>query len=513
MKTRLTAAVLAVMLSFSLLVGCSDNGNTQTTVTGETTAAATTTEQLLTTTTAETTTAETTTTKRSTAKKTATTTENVTAIVTVPSSITTASTTAPIEEGEPVVNVTDPTTTLSISTSTSRRTVPPRVTTTKKDWSYLFPVKVEGTIEERAAAVNNRLNGKQPVKIASERALVTEFNKDWAFTHHPGLAYFKGKWYASFTQGIKDEDAPGQRIVLSSSEDFLNWSEPVVIGPCLDNEMVNGQLTSNISSPLFVCGDRMLITYGCTSYPPEKFDYRGRFQANGDLSGITKKSFLIFTEDGVNWSEPVKFGYASNDTLRQTVTGRWFSSYGTSGRYSDEATPSGFYWLSCGLSGAQRSDATKRNNGANHTESSWFQTKDHVLHIMVRSDTDFLWMMESYDNGKTWSDLYPTNFGSSSTMWKFGELPDGRIYGVGTSGDRYTSRNKLELWISEDGVNFDTCYIIRDEEEPQQQKYGWAKGGRYGYPSVVVRDGYLHVLYSRHKEYMEVSRVKLSDIR
>lgn len=98
-------------------------------------------------------------------------------------------------------------------------------------------------------------------------------------------------------------------------------------------------------------------------------------------------------------------------------------------------------------------------------------------------------------------------------MWKFGELPDGRIYGVGTSGNASSGRDKLELWLSDDGINFDTCYIIRDEKDSQQRKPGWAKGGLYGYPSVQIRDGYLHVLYSRHKEYMEVSRVKLSDIK
>ena len=512
MKLRLTAIVLAAVMSLSLFVGCNDNDDTSATTTTEATTTTTGEEETTTSaeeeTTAATEDATTAATKKSTTKKVTSTTKEKVTYKTL-SKTTTAVTTAPTNNS--VAGVTDPTTT--VSTSSTRATVPPRVTTTKKDWSHIFPVKVTGTIEERAAAVNNNLNGKQPVKLPSDRALVTEYNKEWQFTHHPGLTYFKGKWYASFTQGYKDEDAPGQRCVVSSSEDFIHWSEPVVVGPCIENSMVAGQLTANLCSPIYTCGDKMFLTYSATSYPPSKF-LNGKFQANADLSNTTDKAFVTFTEDGVNWSEPSQYtGGGGMDTLRQTITGRWFAAHGTRGKFSDKANPDGLSWEMKGLSAAQGADATKRNNGAKHTESSWFQTKDNVLHIMVRSDTGFLWMMESYDNGETWSDLYPTNFGSASTMWKFGELPDGRIYGVGTSGDQNTSRNKLELWVSEDGINFDTCYIIRDEDDTKQQGYGWAKGGRYGYPSVVIRDGYLHVLYSRHKEYMEVSRVKLSDIK
>ncbi|MBQ6830430.1 MAG: exo-alpha-sialidase [Clostridia bacterium] len=510
MKTRLFALLLAAVLSVSLFVGCNDNGDQ--TVTTTTTEATTTTTEESTASSEEDTTStegeEPTSSKKSTTTKKVTTTTSKKTYRTLPSTATTAT----AATSDSIDNVTEPTSTGSVTTT--KKTVPPRVTTTTKDWSYLFPVKVEGTIEQRAAAVNNKLNGKQPVKIASEKATVTEYNKEWGFTHHPGLAYFKGKWYASFTQGIKDEDAPGQRCVVASSEDFFNWSEPVVVAECLENELKPGTLTANQCSPIYTCGDKLILNYSCTSYPPNKFDSQNRFQANADLSGTVSKSFVITSTDGVNWSEPSTYGGGGGlDTLRQTVTGRWFASHGVRGKYTDKAVPDGLSWNFKGLSTEQRNDATKRNNGAVHTESSWFQTKDHVLHIMVRSDTGYLWMMESYDNGETWTDLYPTNFGSSSTMWKFGELPDGRIFGIGTSGDQYTSRNKLELWISEDGVNFDTCYIIRDEVEPAQKGYGWAVGGRYAYPSVQIRDGYLHVLYSRHKEFMEVSRVKLSDIK
>lgn len=496
MKIRVFGLMLAAVLSLSLFAGC-DNGDTQTTTTTEST---TTTEVTTTTVTDDTTATE----------EVAKTTQSTTKKATTTKATTTKATYRTL--GTVVTQATDPINVTEVTTTTSK-TRASRTKKTTADWSHIFPVKVEAGIEERAAAVNNELNGAQKVKLPSDRAFVTYYDPEWSFTHHPGLAYFNGKWYANFTQGYKDEDAPGQQIVVCSSDDFLTWSKPVVVGPCTENTMVKGQLTANICGPIYACDGKLFVSYSACSYPPSKFDSQGRFQANSDLE-CQSQSFIVMSSDGVNWSEPTLYsGGGGGDTLRQTVTGRWFKAYGITGLFNDDETPNGLYWEAKGLSHTQRNDATARNNGTVHTESSWFQTKDHVLHIMVRSDTGYLWMMESYDNGETWTDLYPTNFGSSSTMWKFGELPDGRIYGVGTSGNASSGRDKLELWISEDGINFDTCYIIRDEKDSVQRRPGWAKGGAYGYPSVQIRDGYMHVLYSRHKEYMEVSRVKLSDIR
>ena len=69
----------------------------------------------------------------------------------------------------------------------------------------------------------------------------------------------------------------------------------------------------------------------------------------------------------------------------------------------------------------------------------------------------------------------------------------------------------LHLYVSKDGYNFDTGYILRDEPY-NQQRSGYAKGGPYAYPEVLFAGEYMYVLYSKQKEVMEISRVKLSDI-
>ncbi len=75
------------------------------------------------------------------------------------------------------------------------------------------------------------------------------------------------------------------------------------------------------------------------------------------------------------------------------------------------------------------------------------------------------------------------------------------------------------------GSNYhDTCYILRDEYDiaetsdlfvgkgRNQHCPGWSKGGEYAYPYAVMDDTYLYVAYSRHKEMIEVTRVKLTEI-
>ena len=43
------------------------------------------------------------------------------------------------------------------------------------------------------------------------------------------LAQFQGGYYYGFSNGRIDEDDPGQRILIRSSEDAVHWSEPMVI--------------------------------------------------------------------------------------------------------------------------------------------------------------------------------------------------------------------------------------------------------------------------------------------
>jgi hypothetical protein len=64
------------------------------------------------------------------------------------------------------------------------------------------------------------------------------------------------------------------------------------------------------------------------------------------------------------------------------------------------------------------------------------------------------------------------------------------------------------LSLSEDGVRFDRAFILADEDY-EMRRPGLHKGGLYGYPHTLLRDGFLHVIVSLRKEAVAVLRLPL----
>ncbi len=143
-------------------------------------------------------------------------------------------------------------------------------------------------------------------------------------------------------------------------------------------------------------------------------------------------------------------------------------------------------------------------------EGSFYQTDDGILHMLLRTNTERLWVTESSDDGATWSLPQPTEFSDNATKFHFGRLPDGRFYYVGCPDpEPRWQRSPLVLSLSEDGMCFDHHYILADDSTPYEQgAAGMHKGGDYGYPHTLVHDGCLHIIVSRRKEAVEVMRVQ-----
>ena len=148
--------------------------------------------------------------------------------------------------------------------------------------------------------------------------------------------------------------------------------------------------------------------------------------------------------------------------------------------------------------------------GAAVCEGSAFQTDDGVIRVPLRSTgAQFrhrLWLTESRDNGQTYSAPVETEFSDTNAKFQFGRLPDGRFFYIGNPVGG--GRTPLVLSLSRDGMEFDRHMILGETPYAMAQP-GRAKGGEYGYPNVLVYDGWLHVVVSRQKEAVEVLRLKL----
>lgn len=428
---------------------------------------------------------------------------------------TTVTTTLAEDTASTTVTNTDSATTNSAAknTTTTRRTVATGSLTTKVDMS-VFPVKPALTAAQSAARINNRLSASA-TKITSDYYQVSGYESNFGYKHHPGLAVFKGRLYASFSRGYKYEDAPGQDGVVTSAplNNLNSWSTPVVAAPA--RTLPDGNKSFVIPGFLYVAEDKLLLFYMDKSYGSQHFDSQGNFLTDKVLYQNAKYldsyNRVVYTTDGVNWSEPANIGVAANESPRQTLTGQWLAGAGSQLIYSGDTKPNGFYWEMIGMTPTQYRASLARGNLSLLTEASWYQTDDYIIHQMLRSHDGYVWMSESYDNGKTWTEAYPTNFTSDTTMANFGRLPDGRYYFVG-SPTMGSGRYPISLYVSKDGYNFSTAYTLRDEKYTAKD-YNWTKAGAFAYPEVLINGEYMYVIHSQYKEKMTLTRVKLSNIK
>ena len=367
------------------------------------------------------------------------------------------------------------------------------------------------SIEQESLSINN--NAYSMGKIPSEVARVTKYDPEWAFMHHPaGIVYFKDKYYTAFSRGEWGEDFPGQQMAMSVSDDFYNWSDPTVIFPAPQGTY--GQ-TCVIPVGFYVFQDTLIANVYVHDYGEKFFNEDGSFNPTGGGT-VTTTIQQIYTTDGVNWSSPRQIN--SVYTLaypRPISTGGWFSCNGKWMHYTDDKNPSGLTaWNWTVMSTEQITNSHNRNGGKALTEGSWYEGPDGVLHSMIRSDSGYLFHAASYDGGKTMTEFYPTNFSSDNTQFNFWNLSDGRALGIGTPNEdeNIWGMWPLNLYVSEDGYNFDTVYTVRDEWYTLEQQ-GYSKGGQYAYMKMMELDGYLYIFYSRMKEVMEITRLKISDIK
>lgn len=412
---------------------------------------------------------------------------------------------------------------ISQGTTTTTQSTRKTVTTRSKSSqvvSDLYPIDRVLTPEQAAAAVKH-VDGSLFTKIPKETAAVTKYDPTLPFSHHTGIAYFKGKIYGMFTQhgeAVLDpklttgqytygEDYPGQCLSVASSSNFYDWSAPQMVVKAWKGLIGDVAI---IPTGIYAADDKLFVTFMAHDFGGVYWS-GGKFQPKGDDSAAaTTTTWMCYSTDGVNWTDPVNFGALVGGTIKQLKSGRWWAG----GYYTDKAKPDGFFWEAGGITPDQIMRAKSR--GATiFTERSWYENRDGVLFDMARTDTGVMWLSQSYDGGDTWSEAYPTNFTSDNNQFPMISLPDGRIVAVGSPGrdaggpwDMWP----LNLYISEDGYDFNKAYTISDEKY-QLKKPGYSKGGSFGYPKLMIQGDYLYVYHSKMKEVIEIHRIKLSDIK
>jgi hypothetical protein len=345
-------------------------------------------------------------------------------------------------------------------------------------------------------------------RLKIERSFVYLPGNEWMYSHHPYITFFRDKYIAIWSNGMKDEDAPGQRVVFAVSKNFFNWSRPAALAlPAAYNDTLLNVLTA---AGFHQFGDTLAVYYG--EYSPFR---------------TQTKLWARLSTDGEHWSEPIDMNVPVNPNHgpHATASGRLIISGNFTFPYTDDAK---------GLSGWKMSSFYpdsfyKEDNPATFyapaekaglpplCEGSFFQTKDGVIHMLMRVTgkgwKGRLWLTESKDDGRSWSHPVETPFTDNDSKFHFGQLEDKRFYYVGIPDTlQHYGRNPLVLSLSNDGKVFNQHYIVANSRY-ELKKEGLWKGGQYGYPHTMIKGNYLYVIVSRQKEAVEVLRFNLNQLQ
>ena len=311
-----------------------------------------------------------------------------------------------------------------------------------------------------------------------------------------------------WSSGHDAEDNLGQRIMIASSDDGLKWSEPAIL---VDTIMGDNSEMVCYALGFYSNGETLVAYYHSYEYKESSLQNNGTFRPEGSGHNTNDGNYLIYSNDGINWSEPVSINYTNSLAAapEKTADGKLITMGATNFIYTYDLSG-----ITGWTAGVMPKDLTKEiiSNGTvkTFTEGNIYELLDGTLRVVYRTNTDYLWCAKSTDGGLTWTVPYKTNMTDDHSKVNMGTLPDGRYYYVGNpirGGDRLP----LMLSVSEDGDSFDTHYILRNEPYTIKSS-GLYKGGNYAYPSVCFDDEYMYIIYSKGKEVIEVTKISLDDI-
>lgn len=342
-----------------------------------------------------------------------------------------------------------------------------------------------------------------------------------AYSHHPQITSLNGTLFVTWSIGHFHEDGPGQRMVISRSEDRgLTWSPPETLmavtsgehrPPCITSGGLyvwEGGITAYYSSYEFTLE-------GALSFAETGVEARGSSTVPHLQEVHT--GVLTSTDGGTTWEHSgVRIpGFITNLSPVQLANGRLILTSNRMHAWSDD--PAGIHgWTISPLPGLPV-DYYEGAGGDHPIQASWrhlgicegavYEVPGKPVRLLSRTSKGFLALAESPDCGATWTAPSPTGFTDCGSRMQFGRLPDGRYFALNcpdpAQPESGLRRTPLVLALSEDGDVFDRHYIIGDEPDRPPRFPGAYKHGRYGYPYAHCMDGQLYIVNSVGKEDIE----------
>ena len=327
------------------------------------------------------------------------------------------------------------------------------------------------------------------------------------YNHQAGICRWRGKYWYVFSNGRVDEEAPGQRTLITHSEDLAAWSRPGCVAP----GDVQGRMWRNTGG-IMGYDDRLVVfvqtkTGGGAARRPG--------MSARDESRITCGVGLFVSADGESWTaRDVAEDCYWFEAPRLTREGRLLCAGSRRGH------PIVFLWpganpldrpevVEIPFDGSRGMDSGRFPYG----EASWYETDEGAIFMFHRNETDEmrLRVAVSEDGGRSWTPPMLSNIPDSKSRVSAGRLTDGRFFLINNAIADLLNRVPLMISISSDGVKFERQYFLINE--PAAIAFpGALKAHGHQYPCALVEQDRLIVAYSVNKEHMELLTVDPSDL-
>ncbi len=121
-----------------------------------------------------------------------------------------------------------------------------------------------------------------------------------------------------------------------------------------------------------------------------------------------------------------------------------------------------------------------------------------LLQIMCRTKQGVISQSWSEDQGRSWSPMEATMLPNPNSGTDAVTLKDGRqilIYNHIIPDQTWGSRSKLNMAVSEDGINWKAAVLLEDDPDPDSE---------YSYPAVIqTENGMIHITYTWNRKVIK----------
>jgi len=367
-----------------------------------------------------------------------------------------------------------------------------------------------------------------PVLERAEHTKVYHATKEkGGYSHHAQLIVHDGVFYAMWSNHPHGEDSPGQFVRFSVSRDGENWSKPQrlfppyadfkpfrALGP-FGTAQAGGWIIHE--GKLYgLMGILETVGFANTdrSSTREKRDHEHKFRVKRFL-GVVARSVEL-AEDEPTLSQPFELpddralGLDADQPLTRELAA-------LEGRLRDTAEA---------LAEARRARSPWREleavDSPRPVEPTFYRAADGKWVCLMRDDAYSHRMYVSVsEDGDDWPPARPTNIPDSPSLSETVGLADGKVLLIGNhvapefdnwNEVSHYNRDPMTVAVSPDGYRFTRAYALRTGSPDHRVPGVGGRGRGAQYPSALVHDGRLHVLYSMGKEDVWISSVPIAEI-